>query len=176
MSTAILGNPSLWSDEIGYASASTVTATKGDWLIFSGQVLTPALTGTIAANAHKASAAGIALANNPTYDELGRTIVNTALPYLRHGVIRVSAGNSGTALTIPLGSRAYPGSTASGIVGQTGATGVGPIWATAVTVLASGTAAPSVGVGIVVAHPVGGDSGVGQIDVAFNVFGLYNYT
>lgn len=175
MSTAVLGNPALWDDEIGYASAS-VTATKGDWLIFSGQVVTPALTGTIAANAHKASAAGIALANHPTYDELGRVLPQTAMPYLRHGVIRVSAGNSGTALTIPLGSRAYPGGTASGIVGQTGLTGIGPIWATAAPVLASGTAAPSVGVGIVVAHPVGGDSGAGQIDVAFNVFGLYNYT
>ena len=103
MSTAILGNPALWApDDILYGSANgVVIATKGDWAIYSGQLVTNAHDATIGSPAFKVSAAGVLLGNNPTYDELGRALNNSALPYLRRGVLRVSAGNSGTAGTIP---------------------------------------------------------------------------
>src|SRR5262245_37015871 len=127
MSTAILGNPNLFPDEIIFGSASGLgIITPGDWVQWSGQCLVG--LGTQAAPAHRISGVGIALAANPVYDELGRSINNSALPVLTHGVVRVSGGNSGT---VPLGAAAYPHVSASGIVGTTGATGLGPIWLTA---------------------------------------------
>ena len=176
MSTAILGNPALWEpDDIIYASANgTVIATKGDWAIFSGQVVGAAHDAVIGSPAYKVSAAGVFLANNPVYDELGRSLNNSAIPILRRGVMRVSASGSGSALTIPLGAACYPDSTASGIVGTTGATGKGACWTTAPRqgISANPTGAIASGVAIVIGHPVGGDSGVGQIDIAFDVGGL----
>ena len=177
MATAILGNPQLWDDDsILYAPAgAAVTATKGDWLIYSAQVVIPAHDATIGSPAFKVSAAGVALGNSPYYDELGVLRVNTALPFLTHGILRVSAGNSGSAATIPLGAAVYPDTTASGIVGQTGATGVGSTWTTAPRgTISASTGANNVasGVGKVLAHRVGGDSGLGQIDVYFDVRNL----
>lgn len=176
MSTAILGNPQLWAkDDIVYAPAgAAVTATKGDWIIYSAQVVTPAHDATIGSPAYRLSAVGIALDNSPTYDELGRIIVNSALAILTHGVLRVSAGNSGSAKTIPLGAVCYPDTTASGIVGQTGLTGVGGTWTTAPRQQISGnpTGAVASGVAKVLAHPVGGDSGLGQIDIYFDARNL----
>lgn len=175
MSTAILGNPQIWGDEITYGSASGLAViTKGEWLVYSGQQV----TNIHVATQHKVSAAGIALDHSPKYDELGRAINNSAIPILRRGILRVSASASGSALTIPLGAAVYQGSTASGIVGQTGATGVGPQWVTAPRVGISAaigalTANIASGVGQVMRHPVGGDSGLGQIDVAFNVDGVF---
>lgn len=176
MATAILGNPNLFpSDDVLFGSANgTVIATKGDWAIYSGQLITNAHDATIGSPAYKVSAAGVLLDHNPKYDELGRSLNNSAIPYLRRGVMRVSAGNSGTARTIPLGAAVYPDTTASGIVGTTGATGVGAQWITAPRqgISANPTGAIASGVAIVVGHPVGGDSGLGQIDIAFDVGGL----
>lgn len=176
MATAVLGNPALWApDDVVFGSANgTVIATKGDWAIFSGQLITNAHDATIGSPAFRVSAAGILLDSNPKYDELGRAINNSAIPVLRRGVLRVSAGNSGTARTIPLGAAAYPDTTASGIVGTTGATGVGVSWLTAPRqgISANPTGAIASGVAIVIAHSVGGDSGLGQIDIAFDVGGL----
>lgn len=176
MATAILGNPALWSpDDIIYGSASGVgIATKGDWGAWSGQWINPAHDAFIGSPAFKVSAAGILLDHNPKYDEMGRALNNSALPILRRGVMRVSAGNSGTARTIPMGAAAYPDTTASGIVGTTGATGVGASWLTAPRqgISANPTGAIASGVAVVIGHPVGGDSGLGQIDIAFDVGGL----
>jgi len=85
MSTAILGNPALWEpDDIIYASANgVVIATKGDWAIFSGQLVGAAHDAVIGSPAFKVSAAGVFLANNPVYDELGRALNNSAIPTIR---------------------------------------------------------------------------------------------
>lgn len=172
--TAILA-PLLYDtyDAVFPVSASGVnsTATKGDWGIYSAQWCIPALNSTIGSPAFKVSAAGVFLENNPTFDSLGRVINNSALLVARRGVMRVTASASGTARTIPLGSFAYPASTSSGIVGQTGATGVGPMWLTAPPqgISANPTGALASGVAIVINHPIGGDSGVGQIDILFNL-------
>lgn len=176
MATAILGNPQLFGDDsVTYGSASALAViTKGDWLVYSGQQV----TNIFVAGQHQNSAAGVALDHSPKYDELGRAINNSAIPILRRGILRVSASGSGSALTIPLGAAAYQASTASGIVGQTGATGVGPQWITAPRVGISAaigalTATVPSGVGYVLRHPVGGDSGLGQIDVAFDVGAVF---
>lgn len=167
-------NPFLYDDALVPVSASGVggaTATIGDWMIASAQWAIPATPATIGSPAFKISALGVAMANNPTFDPLGRAVNNTAFAVLRRGVLRVTASGSGTARTIPIGSYCYPASTASGIVGQTGATGVGVQWLTAPAVIGSAnpTGAIASGVAIVINHPVGGDSGVGQIDVLFNL-------
>lgn len=85
---------------------------------------------------------GIALANNPYFDELGVARVQTALPILRHGIVRVS-GMSASAVgsDAPVMAPVFPSTTSSGIVGQTGRTGIGPIWVTAALVNASGATA-----------------------------------
>ena len=110
MSTAILGNPALWEpDDIIYASANgTVIATKGDWAIFSGQVVGAAHDAVIGSPAYKVSAAGVFLANNPVYDELGRSLNNSAIPILRRGVMRVTASGSATAGGVPRGEAGLP--------------------------------------------------------------------
>lgn len=165
--------PVLYDDAVIPVSASGVasTATRGDWMIASAQWAIPALFSTIATPAFKVSALGVALENNAAYDPLGRAINNSALTVARRGFMRVSAGNSGTARTIPIGSFVYPATTGSGIVGQTGATGVGTQWLTAPPqgISANPTGALASGVAVVVNHPVGGDSGLGQIDIAFNL-------
>lgn len=168
-------NPMLYeTDAIIPVSASGVgasTATLGDWMAWSAQWAMPAHDAFIGSPAYKVSAAGVALENNPTFDHLGRAVNNSGLTVLRRGVLRVSAGNSGTARTIPMGAHCYPDTTASGIVGQTGATGVGAQWLTAPPqgISANPTGAIASGVAIVINHPVGGDSGLGQIDIAFNL-------
>ena len=66
------------------------------------------------------------------YDELGVPRVNTALPVLVRGVVRVTGSSAvGDGTDILLGLPVRPTTTSSGIVGQTGATGIGPIWTTA---------------------------------------------
>jgi hypothetical protein len=167
-------NPYLFDDAMIPVSASGVggsTATIGDWIAWSALWGMPATEAFIGSPAYKVSAAGVAIENNPTFNHLGVAINNTGFMVLRRGVLRVSAGNSGTARTIPCGSHAYPDSTASGIVGQTGATGVGAQWLTAPPqgISANPTGALASGVAIVINHPVGGDSGLGQIDIAFNL-------
>jgi len=165
--------PVLFDDAVIPVSASGLasTATRGDWMIASAQWAIPALNSTIGSPAYKVSAAGVALEFNPTFTPLGNAANNSGLSVLTRGVLRVTATASGTARTIPLGSFAYPASTGSGIVGQTGATGVGAMWATAAPqgISANPTGAIASGVAIVINHPVGGDSGVGQIDIRFDL-------
>lgn len=175
--------PQFFDDAVIPVSASGLggsTATRGDWIIASAQWGIPATPAIIGSPAYKVSALGIALQNNPTFDPLGRAINNSAFNVLRRGVLRVTATASGTARTIPIGSFCYPGTTASGIVGQTGATGMGQVWVTAPPVGISAaigalTATIASGVGIVINHPVGGDSAVGQIDVLFNLATNFGY-
>jgi hypothetical protein len=166
--------PQMYDDAVIPISASGIggsTATRGDWIIASAQWGIPATPAIIGSPAYKVSALGIALENNPTFDPLGRAINNSGFTVLRRGVLRVTATASATARTIPIGAFCYPGTTASGIVGQTGATGFGQVWVTAPPqgISANPTGAIASGVGIVINHPVGGDSAVGQIDVLFNL-------
>jgi len=167
-------NPYLFDDALVPVSASGnggSTATIGDWMAFSAQWAMPATPAFIGSPAYKVSAAGVAMENNPTFDQFGRAINNSGFMVLRRGVLRVTASASGTARTIPMGAHCYPASTASGIVGQTGLTGVGPQWLTAPPqgISANPTGAIASGVAIVINHPIGGDSGIGQIDVLFNL-------
>jgi len=170
MSTAVLGNPNLFDDDtIIYGSGNgTVIATKGDWMQFSGGTLVG--LGTQATPAYRLSGIGVALDNNPKYDELGRAINNSALPILTHGVLRVSGGSAASLTGAPgLGNSVYPATTASGIVGQTGATGLGPIWLTAakIGVTATGTVGAS-GVGKLIRIVAAGDITAAQWDILFD--------
>lgn len=167
-------NPYLFDDALIAVSASGVgalTATVGDWMIASAQWAIPAVPGTIGSPAYKVSALGVAMENNPSFDNLGRVLNNSGFLVLTRGVLRVTASASGTARTIPIGSFCYPSTTSSGIVGQTGATGVGPLWVTAPAqgISANPTGALASGVAQVINHPVGGDVGLGQIDIRFNL-------
>lgn len=169
-------NPYLYDDALVPVSASGVggvTATQGDWMIASAQWAIPAQPAIIGSPAYKVSALGVAMENNPSFDPMGRAINNAEFTVLRRGVLRVSATASATARSIPIGSHCYPGSTASGIVlgSLSIATGKGVCWVTAPPqgISANPTGAIASGVGIVINHPLGGDSGVGQIDVLFNL-------
>jgi len=169
--TAQPGVP-FFDDRVIRVSASGLsTANAGDWVAASGTYAFAADVGFIATPSYKVSGLGIAMEYNPTFDPLGRGINNSGFTVLRRGVLRVTAGNSGSARTIPIGSFCFPSSTGSGIVGQTGATGVGAIWVTAPPqgISANPTGALASGIGVVINHPVGGDSGIGQLDVVFNL-------
>ncbi len=164
--------PFLYDDAVVSVSASGLaTATRGDWVIASAQWGIAAVPGTIGSPAYKVSALGMAIANNPTFDPLGRGINNTGLEVITRFVARVTASASGTARTIPIGSFAYPSTTGSGVIGTTGATGVGPLWVTAPAqgISANPTGALASGVAQVINHPVGGDVGLGQIDIRVNL-------
>lgn len=171
MATAILGNPQLFADDdIIYGSANgTNIITKGDWVQYSGQVIVG--LNTQAAPAYRTSGIGVALDHNPKYDELGRAINNSALPVLTHGIVRVTGGETGTPA---LGVAAYPATTASGIVGTTGATGVAGVWLTAARMSISGnpTGAPPKGVGKIINVALPGDVSAAQWDVLFDARSL----
>lgn len=144
------------------ASGTALTITKGDWVAYSGIWAIAANTGIAY---YKASGVGIALENNPVYDELGVPRVNTSLTVLRRGVIRASAGESaaGDGSDYKFGVPVRPVTTGSGIVGQTAATGMGAMWQTAAFVGVSAsvgalTALVPGGVGILVGI-VGGSTG-----------------
>jgi hypothetical protein len=107
------------------ASGTTLIITKGDYVIFSGVY---GIAGQTALAGAKTSGIGIALGNNPWYDELGVARTNSALPVLVRGIVRVTATSGAHSA---LGLCVFPTTTSSGIVGQTGATGIGPIWQTA---------------------------------------------
>lgn len=163
--------PYLYDDELVYVSASGVaTVTRGDWVIASAQWGIAATDATIASPAYKVSALGIAATNHPGYDDQG-VAVNKPLPVLTRGVFRVSGANSATAYTIPVGSFAYPDTSASGIVGTTGATGVGPLWATAPAqqISANPTGAVASGVAQVIQQHGGGDATAAQMDIRLNL-------
>lgn len=118
------------------ASGTALTITKGDYVAFSGIWAIAANTGVAG---WKTSGLGVALGNNPWYDELGVPRVNTALPVLVRGIVRVTGTSAvGDGSDITLGIPVKPVTTGSGIVGLTGATGIGAIWTTAAFVAASG--------------------------------------
>ena len=173
MATAILGNPQLFSDDtIVYGSGNgTVITTKGDWVQFSGGTLVG--LNTNASPAYIVSGLGIALDNNPVYDELGRARNNSALAVLTHGVVRVSGGSAASVTGAPvLGNSVFPATTASGIVGATGATGLGAIWLTAAKLAISGNGSATVavpsGVGKLINIAKVGDITATQWDVLFD--------
>jgi hypothetical protein len=171
MSTAVLANPSLYPDDaIIYGSANgTNIITKGDWVQFSGGTLVG--LNTQASPAFRLSGVGIALDHNPKYDELGRAINNSAMPVLTHGVLRVSGGSAASLTGVPgLGAAVYPATTASGIVGTTGATGLGAVWLTAPrqAISANPTGAVASGVGKVINIAKVGDITASQWDILFD--------
>jgi hypothetical protein len=164
----------IYADEavIVVSASGLATATIGDWIVASASWAIAGGSGVIGEPAFKASAFGVALTQNPTVDGQGGWKTNSAFLVARRGVMRVSAGNSGSARTIPIGSYCFPNTTASGIVGgATGASGVAGDWLTAAPVSISGnpTGAMASGVAIVINHPIGGDSGIGQLDIVFNL-------
>ena len=172
MTTARLA-PILYDDDriIPVSASGLSTANKGDWAIASAQWAIAADDATIGSPAYKVSALGVFLENNPTFDDQGVGINNTGITVLRRGVLRVSAGQSATARTIPLGSHCYPDTTGSGMIGVTGATGIAAVWDTAPPqgISANPTGAIASGVAQVIDHPVGGIGSAGQIDIAFNL-------
>lgn len=126
------------------ASGTALTITKGDYVAFSGLWVVAANTGVAG---WKTSGVGISLGNNPWYDELGVARANTALPVLVRGIVRVSGTSAvGDGSDVTLGLPVKPTTTGSGIVGQTGATGMGAIWTTASFEAASASTASAIGV------------------------------
>ena len=166
MATALFRN-FLYGDEIVPVNASGTAnlITQGDWVAFSGAYVVAANSGVAY---YKASGLGIALENNPIFDELGRKQINTALPVLTRGIVRVSAAVSaaGDGSDFTLGTPVFPATTGSGIypvAGATGATGMGAQWMTAALVSISAkigalTGIPASGVGTLVGM-VGGSTG-----------------
>ena len=90
--------------------------TKGDYIVASGSAI---IAGESSLNGQylRASGIGIALANNPTYDELGVARVHTGLPVVRRGIVRVSAASASALGNWPVAQPVYPATTSSGIVG-----------------------------------------------------------
>lgn len=131
MATALLF-PNLADDAIIYGNAQTTsnTITKGDWVAASGSGIIAANSGTVAAGFFLASGMGVALQNNPWYDELGVARVNTALAILYRGIVRVTGMSASAIGNAPLWQPVFPSTTGSGIVGVTGATGMGVVWVT----------------------------------------------
>jgi hypothetical protein len=146
---------------IGTGSASGLI-NVGDYLAYSGQGVIPVYAGGAAY--WKASGAGVAIEANSAYDNAGRLVANTALRFVRQGIIRVSGAASGV---VNLGLGAYPASTGSAVSTPTGNTGVGATWQTGVKVSLSGSTAVG---GSGVATVVGVDmtyanAGTGQWDI-----------
>ncbi len=158
---ATFDTPSFYDISIGTGSASGVI-NVGDWLVYSGQGVVPTYAGGLAY--WKASAAGVALESNPTYDPGGRAVSATGLRFVRQGMLRVSAAFSGVA---NLGIGAYPVSTGSGLAAPTGATGLGATWQTGAKQLYSGaTGAGGSGVAMLVGLDMTrANAGTGQLDV-----------
>ena len=107
---------------------------------------------------------------NKSDDELGVARANTALPVLVRGIVRVTAGSGvGDGTDFVLGLPVRPTTTGSGIVGQTGATGIGAIWMTAAFVAASGATSVAAGAAGGVARLVnvvaGGSTGQWEIQL-----------
>lgn len=133
--------------------ATTHTATRGDYLAYSAKVVRAVATGDTVA-LYPWSGIGIALAQNPIYDDFGSASANGKMPVGTHrgGIFRVSAvtGNYSAGLYC------FPVLTGSGIVGQTGRTGQAALW--------SATASLSHLTGVsITATAVAPNSAVGQI-------------
>ena len=172
---SVIYAPYLYDDELVFVSASGVaTVTEGDWVLFSAQWGMASTDATIGSPAYKVSGVGIALDRNPKYDDQGVSYNNSALAVATRGTFRVSGAVSGTAYTVPKGAFAYPDTSASGIVGQTGRTGVGPLWNTAPPVGISAaigalTGTIASGVAQVLAQDVGGDITALQMVIRLNL-------
>jgi len=171
MATALIADYFMEDQIISVSASSTTIITRGDWVAYSALWGVAATDAHIGSPAYKVSGAGVALQNNPRYDDQGVAYNNSALQVATRGVFRFSGTVSGTAATVPMGAHAYPDTSASGIVGQTGATGVGPLWNTAPPqgISANPTGAIASGVGIVVGQPVGGDATALQLDIRVNL-------
>lgn len=152
---AVAATPIQYDIQIDHGSAIG-TINVGDLLIYSGQGVQATALG-----APTPSAAGIALEASPVYDSYGRSVSNTALRFVRQGVVRVSASFSGA---IPLGTPCFSDATGSAVGGVTGLTGVGATWTTAAPVANSANALGTA-VGRVVAWYNYGPAGTGQMDV-----------
>jgi len=152
---AVVATPMQYDISIDAGSAIG-TINVGDFLIYSGQGVQATALG-----APSPSGAGIALEASPLYDSFGREVSNTALRFVRQGVVRVSASFSGA---IPLGTPCFSDATGSGVAGVTGLTGVGATWTTAAPVAHSANAIGTA-VGRVVAWYNNGPAGTGQMDV-----------
>lgn len=98
----------------------------GDWLAYSGQYVFATNSGHTAY--WKTSGAGIAMDANPTYDQAGRSVINSALLAGNDVTFWATAAFSGQPT---LGLGAYPVSTGSGVGAVTGQTGLGATWQTA---------------------------------------------
>jgi len=171
MSNAIYA-PYLYDDEVAFVSASsTSTVTEGDWVMFSALWGIASQDATIGSPAYKVSGLGIALERNPKYDDQGVAYNNSALAVATRGTFRVSGSVSGTAYTVPAGSFVYPDTSGSGIVGQTGKTGVGALWNTAPPqkISANPTGAIASGVAQVLTQDVGGDATALQMVIRLNM-------
>jgi hypothetical protein len=172
MSTAIMGNPQLYADDQivwGKCTSVATPITKGDWVQFSGGFIVG--LNKDATPAYVLSGVGVALDNHPVYDPLGRSMENTAMPVLTHGILRVTGGSAASFSGAPtLGNSVYPATTASGIVGTTGATGIGALWFTAAKQSISGnpTGAIASGVGKLINIAKAGDITATQWDVLFD--------
>lgn len=152
---AVIATPMQYDIAIDAASA-VGTINVGDYLVYAGNGVRATALG-----APTPSGAGIALEASPLYDSFGRSVSNTALRFVRQGVVRVSASFSGQPT---LGTPCYPDATGSAVGGVTGLTGVGATWTTAAPVANSANALGTA-VGRVIAWHNNGPAGTGQMDV-----------
>ncbi len=165
VNTAVIAHPQ-FDGRIAYASASGLSnITYGDWMAASGYWAFAANSGFMATPTYRTSGMGIALDQNPQYDSLGVAVANSALPIAMWGIFRVT-GSSGASAETPVWSPVFPRLTSSGFVGQTGATGIGAIWGTAVAPV-SNSANPTGAIASGVAYllKVIQDGSTGQWDI-----------
>lgn len=179
MATALIKG-FLYDDAVieGNPRTTTNIITRGDYVVASGSAIVGGES-SLGGAYLRASGLGIALANNPAYNVLGVAFVNTALPIATRGVLRVSAMSASALGNWPVGQPVLPSTTGSGIVGQTGKTGVGTIWETAEVVL--DTTAWSAGrnyysgVARVIKMVKVGAEGVAQADIQLFPQGAHGY-
>ena len=160
---AFLGFMSDDSVIYGSASGGAIT-TRGDYVAASGYWVGGANTGWIGTPAFATSGMGIALDNNPWYDELGSARSQSALPIATRGIFRVTA-MSGASAEFPVMTPVVPRLTASGIVGQTGATGISGIWGTAPMQGISANPTGAIASGVARLLKVISDGSTGQWDI-----------
>lgn len=140
----------------------------GDFLIYSGNFVVPTAMAAGNLDNAKASAAGIALENNITWDSFGNVITASALKYAVKGYFWVSANFSGQP---KLGVPCFPATTGSAVGYPTGLTGVNAKWQTGVAVGAGlGTAS---GIGRIVGYRAAGNGGTGELLVQYPVWNGY---
>lgn len=161
---AAFDTPESFAIQIGTGvPLSGATINVGDPLAYSGTSIFPTYMGQASTAYGKASAAGVALDSNPYYDQAGRVIQNTALRFVREGIIRVTAAFSGAPA---LGLGAYPNATGSGVAAPTGLSGIGATWQTGVKqTVSGGTGVGGSGWASVVGYRANGNGGTGELDL-----------